>query len=403
MSYKSSNTGLNQQKKWDRDSERPSWQALEEDADGHIVNLSGSHSRDLASTHGGLVRSGVAQDATPLQRGLLRHVFLVLDFSAASTAEHLRPSRAGAVISAALSFVSAFFESNPISYLGLFIARAGIVEKICDLTGNAARVRSALRARVGGVDSPIECAGGFSFEHVLRATTGVLALHPAVAAREVIVVHSALASVDPGDVFVALRDACKARVVVSILSLAGEVFLAAKVAAETGGTYTVPEDAVGLRSALMAHCIPPVRRAVDAAVAAAAGPVPVGFPTRHHETEAMCACHHVLRSATYECPRCCARACDIPSECAVCGLRLLSAPSLARSYHLIFPVAPFIDCDDGSAPAAACAACWEPLDVSGTSSTLKNRPRKCPFCGIVVCTQCDDVIHHDLHACPGCS
>lgn len=401
---------------WERELERP-WQALKEGADGRLIDASGSFSRGTRA--GGLgARIGGTEnaDAGPLQRGLLRHVILVVDLSSAPTSVDMLPSRAGAVVGAATSFVSAFFDSNPISSLGLFIARDGVANKLCDLTGNAKLVRAALRGSVGTVIDPKTCGGAFSFEHVLRATTGVLSLHPSIATREVIIIHSSLASVDPGDVFAALRDSVNARVRVSILSLAGEVFLAARVAADTGGAYNVPENVDALRGMLLAHCAPPARRAVDAAAAAVSGPTAVGFPTRHHEAEALCACHHKLRSATYECPRCSARACDVPSQCAVCGLRLLSALALARSYHLIFPVPTFlkvpqINQGGGGGDTVmivegplCCAACQEPFGVADSEETEGvTTARECPSCAIRVCVACDDTIHHDLHVCPGCA
>lgn len=43
----------------------------------------------------------------------------------------------------------------------------------------------------------------------------------------------------------------------------------------------------------------------------------------------------------YVCPRCKSRCKDLPSDCAVCGLRLILAPHLARTFHHLFPVRPF--------------------------------------------------------------
>lgn len=43
----------------------------------------------------------------------------------------------------------------------------------------------------------------------------------------------------------------------------------------------------------------------------------------------------------YECPRCKAKASELPCDCAVCGLKLVLAPHLARSFHHLFPVPPF--------------------------------------------------------------
>ena len=48
----------------------------------------------------------------------------------------------------------------------------------------------------------------------------------------------------------------------------------------------------------------------------------------------------------YICPRCRAKASDLPTDCAVCGLKLVLAPHLARSFHHLFPVPPFVEVPD---------------------------------------------------------
>ena len=163
----------------------------------------------------------------------------------------------------------------------------------------------------------------------------------------------------------------------------------------------------------------------------------VGFPELQHESEALCACHDILRSSSYACPRCQARVCEVPTECPVCGLRLLSAPTLARSYHHIYPVPPFTHVPDATRPgrqlamlsasgadagagagageamledggrdpdddavlvgdsSPACSACCEALSP--------DTPRfVCPDCCLAFCSDCDMYIHDSLHTCPGC-
>lgn len=48
-----------------------------------------------------------------------------------------------------------------------------------------------------------------------------------------------------------------------------------------------------------------------------------------------------LLSTGYLCPQCLSKHCELPVECRACGLTLVSAPHLARSYHYLFPVEPF--------------------------------------------------------------
>ncbi|CAL4077373.1 unnamed protein product, partial [Meganyctiphanes norvegica] len=67
--------------------------------------------------------------------------------------------------------------------------------------------------------------------------------------------------------------------------------------------------------------------------------IKVGFP---HQSSAearssLCMCHldnkPLLNTRGYYCPHCSAKYCDLPAECRVCGLMLVTAPHLARSYR----------------------------------------------------------------------
>ena len=71
----------------------------------------------------------------------------------------------------------------------------------------------------------------------------------------------------------------------------------------------------------------------------------------------------------YFCPVCESKYCELPIECKVCGLTLVIAPHLARSYHHLFPLAPYaeirtdsssssgggVDLDENFAPVARAA------------------------------------------------
>ncbi len=53
--------------------------------------------------------------------------------------------------------------------------------------------------------------------------------------------------------------------------------------------------------------------------------------------------HLELRYGGFNCPKCLSKLCELPSECRICGLTLVSSPHLARSYHHLFPVNDFIE------------------------------------------------------------
>lgn len=90
---------------------------------------------------------------------------------------------------------------------------------------------------------------------------------------------------------------------------------------------------------LLEHAPPPPALAEFAI----ANLIKMGFPQRAAEGSiSICSCHKESKVGEgYICPRCKARVCELPTECCICGLTLVSSPHLARSYHHLFPIAPF--------------------------------------------------------------
>ena len=94
----------------------------------------------------------------------------------------------------------------------------------------------------------------------------------------------------------------------------------------------------------------------------------------------------------YFCPQCTTKHTEIPIECRTCGLRLVSSPHLARSYHHLFPPPPF----DEEEAAAACEPC------TGCNTPLADTLYRCPQCTRPFCFECDAFVHEMVHTCPGC-
>jgi transcription initiation factor TFIIH subunit 2 len=148
-----------------------------------------------------------------------------------------------------------------------------------------------------------------------------------------------------------LSDLVTARVRSSIISLSGEIKICRQIAERTGGKFGVAMDEDHLRE-LMWESIPPPAQTVAATTmgvrsALAAGgskgangrgkPPPagdlmiMGFPTRLPSGgETLCVCHGLLKKGGYMCPRCGSKLCDVPTDCEVCGLMVVSSPHLAR-------------------------------------------------------------------------
>lgn len=107
----------------------------EEDQDG-VLNLTTLEAER---------RRRLLRDTTPLQRGIIRHVILVIDMSFAMTEKDLLPTRYRLTLKYAAAFVKEYFEQNPISQLGIFGMRDGVAVRISDLGGNPAEHLESLK------------------------------------------------------------------------------------------------------------------------------------------------------------------------------------------------------------------------------------------------------------------
>jgi transcription initiation factor TFIIH subunit 2 len=90
-------------------------------------------------------RRRLMRDTTPIQRGIIRHLMLVLDMSFAMTEKDLLPNRYLLTLNYAVDFVKEYFEQNPISQMGIVGMRDGIAVRISDMGGNPAEHIEKLR------------------------------------------------------------------------------------------------------------------------------------------------------------------------------------------------------------------------------------------------------------------
>lgn len=133
-----------------------------------------------------------------------------------------------------------------------------------------------------------------------------------------------------------------------------------------------------LKELILDHAPPPPAIAEFAI----ANLIKMGFPQRAAEgVISICSCHKEAKfGGGYTCPRCKARVCELPTECRICGLTLVSSPHLARSYHHLFPVTPFEDVapkivPNQDPPPKNCFGCQQSLLNPG-----EQLPLNCVLC-----------------------
>lgn len=112
--------------------------------------------------------------------------------------------------------------------------------------------------------------------------------------------------------------------------------------------------------------------------------IKMGFPHGDFESGSttalsMCMCHLESTIATdktklavggYHCPQCLSKYCELPAECLSCGLMLVSAPHLARSYHHLFPVQQFKEFIFDN-QADICYSCQKSFDENDRNVKMK--------------------------------
>ncbi|EMS50464.1 General transcription factor IIH subunit 2 [Triticum urartu] len=244
-----------------------------------------------------------------------------------------RPSRMAVVAKCAEAFIREFFDQNPLSHVGLVTIKDGISHRLTEIGGSPESQINALMGK-------LECSGDSSLQNALELVNGYLNQIPSYGHKEVLFLYSALNTCDPGDIMETIEKCKKSKVRCSVIGLAAEIFICKHLCEETGGSYTVALDESHFKELLLEHAPP------SPAIAeyAAANLIKMGFPQRGAEDLiSICSCHKKIKSGAegYICPRCKVNVCELPTECRTCGLTLVSSPHLARSYHHLFPVAPF--------------------------------------------------------------
>ena len=193
---------------------------------------------------------------------------------------------------------------------------------------------------------------------------------PTHSSREIIIIFGSLTTVDPGNIHDSLDACVKDRIRIAVVALAAEMKICRDLCDKTGGVSSLRLPAGTSTKGLFAFkgqfgvalndghfkdllfelIPPPAQRAVSRAAGAGASAtnptadlMMMGFPTRLPNTSApaLCVCHSDLKSEGFLCPRCSAKLCDVPTDCDICGLMIVSSPHLARSYHHLFPVKPY--------------------------------------------------------------
>ncbi|KAK6936016.1 Ssl1-like [Dillenia turbinata] len=378
---------------WERAyADERSWESLQEDESGLLRPI------DNKATYHAQYRRRIRSTPSTarIQKGLIRYLYIVVDLSRAASEMDFKPSRMAVVAKNVEAFIREFFDQNPLSQLGLVFVKDGVAQCLTELGGSP---DSHIKALMG----KLECSGEASLQNALELVYGYLKQVPSYGHREVLILYSALSTCDPGDIMETIQQCKKSKIRCSVVGLSAEIFICKHLCQETGGLYSIALDESHLKELLLEHAPPPPAIA-EFAIASL---IKMGFPQRAAEgVVSICSCHKEPKvGGGYTCPRCKARVCELPTECCVCGLTLVSSPHLARSYHHLFPITLFSEVSPSYSSKQQQRI---PKNCFGCQQSLLNPGNKpglfvaCPKCSQFFCLDCDIYIHESLHNCPGC-
>ncbi|KAG8746345.1 hypothetical protein FRC10_005334 [Ceratobasidium sp. 414] len=310
-----------------------SWDQVQEDEGGSLL-----HSvEDLIARN---KRKRLLGPGSAIRRAIIRHLILLIDLSGAMADRDLRPTRFELALDCARAFVGEWCEQNPLGQVGVVGMRAGIGERIVEMTGNPHDVLRAIADK-----RKLEPAGEPSLQNAIEIA-------------QIVIIFGSLTTCDPGNIYETLDSCVKDKIKISVVALAAEMKICKELCDKTDGKFGVAMNEGHFKDLLFEHIPPPAHRGAPkasdpgvpesqakTALNPTADLMMMGFPTRLPPTSAptLCVCHPSrLRAEGFICPRCSAKLCEVPTDCDVCGLMVVSSPHLARSYHHLFPVRPYV-------------------------------------------------------------
>ncbi|KAI0081315.1 TFIIH basal transcription factor complex subunit SSL1 [Panus rudis PR-1116 ss-1] len=352
--------------------------------------------------------------AAAIRRTIIRHLVLVLDLSSSMIDRDMRPTRFDLMLQYAREFITEWFDQNPLGQIGVVGMRGGLGERVGEMSGNPQDVLRAISER-----HKLEPSGDPSLQNAIEMARSSMSHLPTHSSREIVIIFGSLTTCDPGNIHETLDECVKDKIRISIVALAAEMKICRELCDKTGGTFGVALNEGHFKDLLFELIPPPAQRAITKTTGGnvgnpAADLMMMGFPTRLPNTSlpSLCVCHSQMKSEGFLCPRCMAKVCDVPTDCDICGLMIVSSPHLARSYHHLFPVKPYqavISLDDTPNPSKSCHACATPfsdtpsqMTGAGAEGMSPYGRYRCPDCHNHFCTECDVFVHDVLHCCPGC-
>lgn len=218
---------------WERTyADERSWESLQEDESGLLRPID-----NKTLSHAQYRRRLRTATAARIQKGLIRYLYIIIDFSRAAAEMDYKPSRMVVVARQVEAYIREFFDQNPLSQIGLVILKDGVAHCLTDLGGSPEAHIKALMGKLG-------TSGDASLQNGLDLVCDLLNQIPSYGHREALILYSALSTCDPGDILETIQKCKASKIRCSVIGLSAELYICKHLCQETGGMYFVALDEV---------------------------------------------------------------------------------------------------------------------------------------------------------------
>ncbi|TKC37386.1 hypothetical protein EI555_009334, partial [Monodon monoceros] len=340
-------------------------------------------------------RKRVFEHHGQVQLGMMRHLYVVVDGSRTMEDQDLKPNRLTCTLKLLEYFVEEYFDQNPISQIGIIVTKSKRAEKLTELSEmknplviliGLLKVPSLPLNRITAINHtdsnnilffkhinysifflPSKLTIYLDFTKTLKAAkirVSVIGLSAevrvcTVLARETggiylessIFTHNYYVKIYFENEHFQMVKLLQNYIEITVHSYVWKAVVSSLLLLILLGTYHVILDESHYKELLTHHVSPP-----PASSSSECSLIRMGFPQHtiaslsDQDAKPSFSMAHLdsntepgLTLGGYFCPQCRAKYCELPVECKICGLTLVSAPHLARSYHHLFPLDAFQD------------------------------------------------------------
>lgn len=333
-----------------------------------------------------------------VKRGLIRQLIMILDASSASLEKDFYPSRWEVIMKGINLFIQEYFEQVPISQLGFILTQDGKAKPLSHYLSTDAisyTCYHSAKSCLEGINMmnlhTIELKGNPSLQNSLILAHHILNSLSSKAVKEILIIYTGLTTCDPGSIIETIKKLKEQSIRVSVISLTAELYICKEICKETRGRFSVSLNEQHFYQLLFSFASPfPLIGQKSTAKL-----VRMGFPKRISSSSiCLCHCKNLSNGIGYLCPQCNSIVCDLPIDCPICFLTLVSPIHLIRSHHHLFPLERFIEKIISN---SRCFSCQEMI-----STNQNTECHECSLCKNIFCSSCYLLLHDSIHACPGC-